>query len=317
VGVVCGTSSVGLQLEEFTTCAANQSSQTFEVINTGATALNLNLITIKFWVDDTNFSSNGANTITGALNFGGGFGTTNAAVNGVAINAVNFSPACGPDSTHQANWELTISDTDTRTLSAGTTWSSLQTALHVGSSFVNFVPGDADWYSPCGIGGGSTYTNDLHYAVYYQGNLVTASGGAPPTCRPNPTCTPSPTPPGGLARLTTERGEGTSTPTISPTTDYSLLQSVVAAPNVSRNGESIKFLIELGKSARVNLSLFNLAGEKIYGTQTEGNAGLNDLVWNIENQGGQAVANGLYLYVLQVGDGNSLTTKVGKLAVLR
>ncbi len=31
---------------------------------------------------------------------------------------------------------------------------------------------------------------DVHYAIYYQGNLVTASGGMPPSCRALPTCTP-------------------------------------------------------------------------------------------------------------------------------
>ncbi len=192
----CGTSAVSLLLKEITSCSqANQPSQNFEVINSGSTALNMNQITVKFWIDDTNFTANSANTVVGAVNFGGNFGPNNSqTANGVALNPVNFSPACGPDGTHQGNWELTLSNTDTRILSAVTTCSNIQTALHVGSSFVNFVPGSADWYSPCGVGSTGNYGTDVHYAIYYQGNLVTASWEwmppPPPSCRALPTCTP-------------------------------------------------------------------------------------------------------------------------------
>jgi len=223
----CGISLAGLQLEEKTTCGTNQANQTFEVINTGTTALNLNQITIKFWVDDTNIIGNPADTVNGAVNWGGNYGTTGTAVSGAAISSVNFTPACGLDATHQANWEITVSNTDTAVLPAGATWSDIQTAIHVGPDYVNFVPGTADWYSPCGVGGGSIYTNDLHYAIYYQGNLVTASGGMAPACRPVPACV-SNTPTITNTRTTTDTPTETVTRTITHTPTLARTQTITA-----------------------------------------------------------------------------------------
>ncbi len=111
----CGTvSSAKLQLEEFTSLNGSQASESFEVINTGTTPLNLSDITIKFWVDDTTGYS-----LLGAINYGGCFGANCTSVNGVTLTASNFSPACEADPTHQANWELTLSNTSTATLAAG------------------------------------------------------------------------------------------------------------------------------------------------------------------------------------------------------
>jgi len=109
-GSGCGTSSLSLQLKEFGTCGSNQNQQTFEVINSGTSPVTLSDITIKFWADDTT----GGQAMVGAVNYGGCFGQNCAAVNGVSIASLQFSPACGPDSTHQANWEITVSNTDTR-----------------------------------------------------------------------------------------------------------------------------------------------------------------------------------------------------------
>jgi hypothetical protein len=309
-GVSCGTSSVDLQLEEFTTCAANQSNETFEVVNAGTSAVNLNQITIKFWVDDTTAGQ----AIVGAVNYGGCFGSTCTVVTGTSISAVNFSPACGPDGSHQANWEVTVSNTDTAALGAGMTWSNLQTAIHL-ANFANFSNDDI-WYSPCGIGGGTAYANDLHYAVYYQGNLVTASGGMPPSCRPNPTCTP--TPPGGIPNLLSQRGEGTPTftPTLSPTASGEPEQSVVAAPNISRGGEPIQFMVTLARPSEVKLTLFSLSGEKVYQISTQGGNGLNRIPWNLTNQESVPVASGLYIYLLETNDGISVLSQEGKVVVL-
>ncbi|HTC22271.1 MAG TPA: hypothetical protein VK859_15545, partial [bacterium] len=308
-GVACGTSSVDLQLEEFTTCMANQSNETFEVINAGTSAVNLNQITIKFWVDDTT-----GQAVVGAVNYGGCFGSTCTAVTGTSISAVNFSPACGPDGNNQANWETTVSTTDTAALGAGVTWTNLQTAIHL-ANFANFS-NDSIWYSPCGIGGGTAYTNDLHYAVYYQGNLVTASGGVPPSCRPNPTCTP--TPPAGAVKPSAERGEGTptSTPTASPTVDKGPAPLVVAAPNISRSGEPVQFLVTLARPSEVKLTLFSLSGEKVYQISIQGGNGLHRIPWNLTNQVNAPVASGLYIYLLETNDGVSALSQEGKVAVL-
>jgi hypothetical protein len=301
----CGTSSLGLQLKEYTSCTSNQASQRFEVINAGSTAVSLSQITVKFWVNNTSAAS-----LVGAVSYGGCYGSSCTAVTAVGINAVKFSPACGPDANHQANWEVTVSTADKRLLSAGATWINIQTSFRL-ANWGNFSPGSSTWFSPCGVGGGTIYTNDLHYAVYYQGNLVTASGGVPPSCRPVPTCTP-----GGLGALLVSAEQVSRDPS-TPTAERPEGFSVLAAPNVSRNGEPIRFLTNLPKPARVELALYNLAGERVYQTSLEGQAGLNTLAWNLQNQSSSAVASGLYLYIIQTDDTTGARLVKGKVAVLR
>ena len=304
-GTGCGTSSLGLQLEEFGTCGSNQNQESFEVINKGTSAVTFSDITIKFWADDTT-SGQG---LLGAVNYGGGFGSTNQAVNGVGISNLNFSPACGPDSTHQANWEMTVSTTDTRTLSAGATWASIQTATHL-ANWANFS-NSSIWYSPCNVGGGSTYANDLHYALYVKGNLVTASGGMPPSCRPVPTC-----PPGGMAPAAALAASG-ETPTLGAGSGRGTGLSFVAAPNVSKDGEPIRFQVTLESPAQIQLNLFAMTGEQVYQATAQGSQGANNLLWSLENQAQEPVASGLYIYVIQGTDAAGGWTKTGKVAVLR
>jgi len=310
-GTGCGTSSLSLQLKEFGTCGSNQNQQNFEVINSGATAVTLSDITIKFWADDTTSGQ----SLVGAVNYGGCFGQTCTAVTGVALNTISFSPACGPDSTHLANWEITLSNTDMATLAAGAAWSNLQTAVHLGN-FANFSPGTGFWYSPCAVGGGSAYTNDIHYALYVKGTLVTASGGTPPTCRPNPTCTATPL--GGVSMPLANQGEGmpTFTPTPSPAANNSLVQSVVVAPNLSENGSPIQFRVVLGNPASIQISLFTLMGEQVDSLSTAGSRGLNTLTWELKNRNQEPVSSGLYIYVLRADEGIESRVETGKIAVL-
>lgn len=218
VGTGCGTSSVSLQLKEYSSLNGNQASENFEVINSGSTPLNLSQITVKFWIDDTTGQS-----LVGAVNYGGCYGSTCTAVSGVAISSSSFSPVCGPDGTHQANWETTLSTTDSGTLGAGVTWANVQTALHLANygAFSN----TSSWYSPASVGSGNSYTNDLHYAVYYQGNLVTTSGGVPPSCRAAATCTP-----GGQTGTPTATPSWTSTATISPTLSATASRTSTSTP---------------------------------------------------------------------------------------
>jgi len=306
-GTGCGTSTLALQLEEFGTCGSNQNQQTFEVINKGTSAVTLSDISIKFWADDTTGSA-----MVGAVNYGGCFGQNCTAVTGAAINTVNFSPACGPSNTQQANWEITVFNTDTALLGAGVTWSNLQTAVHL-ASYANFSPGTGFWYSPCSVGSGSTYTNNLNYALYVRGNLVTASGGVPPSCRPLPTCTPA----GGAARPAAEE-EKALTPSPTPTPGAGRQASqVVAVPNVSQGGQSIGFRVTLGEPAPVKLTLYSVAGETVYQAQSQGSAGLNVIPWNLLNGAGSSVASGLYIYVVEIDGPGGAIYQTGKVVVLR
>jgi hypothetical protein len=108
-------------------------------------------------------------------------------------------------------------------------------------------------------------------------------------------------------------------PTFTPTPflagNNGLVQSLVVAPNISHNGEPVKFLLDLGQFAKVRLSIFTLMGESVYQASAQGNAGANSLVWDVRNLANQAVASGLYVYVLQVEGENGGARKMGKVAI--
>jgi DNA-binding beta-propeller fold protein YncE len=141
-------------------------------------------------------------------------------------------------------------------------------------------------------------------------------------CVVEPTLTPTPSGESmALKASLLNRGETatftpTSTPTISPTSTPNASYFVVAAPNVSRNREPIKFLVNLEKPMKVDLKLFDISGEQVFEEFIQGNGGVNTLSWNLANGMGSQVASGLYIYVLEAEDGISTETQRGKVAVL-
>lgn len=120
--------------------------------------------------------------------------------------------------------------------------------------------------------------------------------------------TPTPTP---KATLTPE-----PTSTITPTPTPNAPSLAVAAPNISRGGEPIVFLVNLEKSENLDLKLFSLSGEKIFEQTLQGNAGVNMMNWGLNNQSGSLVASGLYIYLLEANDGTSVRTQSGKVVVI-
>ena len=171
IQAMASISQPNLQLKVLTnTCGTNQAQDFFEVVNLGS-PVTLSDITIKFWAHDTSGSN-----LDGAVNTGGCL--TNPScfhqVNGVSISSVAL-PSCGPN----ANWEITVRNTDHTVMSSGVSWTNLQTALHL-ANFSNFTPGTASWYSPCLPG--TNYVTDVHYAVYLKGNLLPGFGAVPPPC---------------------------------------------------------------------------------------------------------------------------------------
>jgi Pro-kumamolisin, activation domain len=177
-GSAIGVSSADLELQELgNSCGSNQAQDFFQVKNNGTTSVTASDITIKMWVDDVSAAS-----IVAAVYYGGCLTNSSGCfhqVSGVSVSATKLATACGPAPNQQANWEITISNTDHTAMAPGVTWSNIQAALHL-SNYGNFNPGISDWYSPCVTGGG--YTDPAHFALYVQGNLVTASAGVPPSC---------------------------------------------------------------------------------------------------------------------------------------
>jgi sugar lactone lactonase YvrE len=105
--------------------------------------------------------------------------------------------------------------------------------------------------------------------------------------------------------------DGTCTPT-----PVRAFLGVAAAPNVSKDGEPIRFLVNLEHPAKVHLTLVNVMGERIFQDKFTGGAGENEYSWDLENQSGTQVASGLYIYTLNIDDGKGVKTFKGKVAVV-
>ena len=84
-----------------------------------------------------------------------------------------------------------------------------------------------------------------------------------------------------------------------------------------RDWEPIKFLVNLTKPARLSLALYTLAREKAYIAEMQGAAGLNTLIWELQNYASQPAAGVLYIYVLQTDSGNQTEKGIGKVVVIR
>jgi hypothetical protein len=168
-----------LQLQTQTgSCGGNQAQQFFRVTNQGTADVKVSDIAIKFWIYDTTGATVLPNVWTGGCLVGpsGCFHQ----VSGVTATATSFSPSCGPSPTAQANWEITVTNTDSTPLGPGMSWSNLQAAFHL-SNWSNFNPGATSWYSPCLRG--TSYASDTHFGLYLGGKLVYSSGVSAPSCR--------------------------------------------------------------------------------------------------------------------------------------
>jgi len=104
-------------------------------------------------------------------------------------------------------------------------------------------------------------------------------------------------------------GEGT------PTTG-GLILSAAAGPNISKGGQPVNFFVNLSQSARIDLMLYTLTGERVFNLEAQGNPGMNTLTWAVQNNAQELVASGLYLYYLQASGDGTAETKTGKVLIL-
>jgi len=82
---------------------------------------------------------------------------------------------------------------------------------------------------------------------------------------------------------------------------------------VSNNNNNVKF--NATKNAKVNLKIFDLSGVKVIELSADNSA--QNIEWNLKNAKGKAVASGVYLWTIEISDGNSSIRKTGKLAVIK
>ena len=110
---------------------------------------------------------------------------------------------------------------------------------------------------------------------------------------------------------------GTDGSGMSASDGMGLVRSVAMGPNISNGQQPIRFLVNLDRSAKIELGILALTGERVFTEQILGTQGLNTLVWEAQNNAGSTVASGLYLYYLQVDDGVGQETRSGKIVILR
>jgi flagellar hook assembly protein FlgD len=105
--------------------------------------------------------------------------------------------------------------------------------------------------------------------------------------------------------------EGSLTGISENTHEFKSIENFSIAPNPAKTVTSIKF--SLTKSEHVVSHIYSCSG-KLVKTIFDGNlpAGINRLNWNLRDNAGNSVANGIYLYELITATG-SVRTKVSVL----
>jgi hypothetical protein len=177
--IASGISTADLQLKvSKNACATNVAQDYFQVTNAGSTAIPASQISIKYWVNDLS-----GVPIVPHVWYGGCItaanGTCTHPISGATATAERFT-ACGPDAAHQANWEITVTNTDPTPIAPGMSWSGVQTAINL-ATYAPFTPGSGTWFSGCGSG--QPFVTDPSFGLYLNGSLVFANGLSGPICR--------------------------------------------------------------------------------------------------------------------------------------
>ncbi len=119
-------------------CATNLAQYYFNITNSTCSSVTLSDITIKYWIYDTS-----GQPVVPNVYYGGCIvdsrGSCAHPVTGVTVTRTPFGPTCGPDPSHQANWEIAISTTDHTQLATGQTWNQIYTAINL-TNWEPFVP---------------------------------------------------------------------------------------------------------------------------------------------------------------------------------
>jgi uncharacterized repeat protein (TIGR01451 family) len=158
------TPALDLQVESGTK-NSNDLDNIFSVTNYSGASININDLMICEWVSN----SSPASAVQFTENYGGG--TSPYVWNAPTLvgSATAWSPSQTLPSNRQANIELCIHATSGQLLANGSTWNGIAERIYLNSpqAWDNHL----DDYS--GVTTTTSYVQDHHFALYYQGNLVT------------------------------------------------------------------------------------------------------------------------------------------------
>ena len=159
-----GTPKLNLEVQDGTS-NSGQSGFTFRVTNYSGSPININDLTISYWVSDDTAPS----AFFYANDYGGG--TTPYVWGGPAMTgtATAWNPPQNLPSNRQANVKLSMQPTSGQMLPDLSAWDGIQQRWYMNYPQVFDNPLD-DYSHPTGSG---SYVNDHHFALYYQGKLVT------------------------------------------------------------------------------------------------------------------------------------------------
>jgi spore germination protein YaaH len=169
------------------------------------------------------------------------------------------------------------------------------------------------------------YYDDHHFALYENGSLIqeykaggkdAESGRSPGMAIPSLILGTNLTEPDDRSTAVP-----TATSTISPVetqvANGNLMLVSGAWPNVFTGKGPVKFHLELSRTARVTLTLWNTMGSVVYKDERQASQGVVELPWWGTIRNGNKAVNGLYFYRLQVSDGKATETAKGKVLVER
>jgi hypothetical protein len=73
--------------------------------------------------------------------------------------------------------------------------------------------------------------------------------------------------------------------------------------------------VSLPSAGKIILCVYDVAGECVDAVQVQGSVGVNNIPWAVKDQYGNALATGIYIYYVQIGDGSSGEKAIGKVFV--
>jgi hypothetical protein len=288
-----------------------------KITNWGSVPVTIGNLSIKMWVNESKIVNMQQWVQLGQIFQADDSGGVNVNNTGFTAIASWLANPCTVDSTHKANQVIVFSTGgSTQAIPANGGYWDRGFDLGIGRNNSFMDDNWADDYSKTQACNGNL-VDDAHFALYYEGILLKEwtgpnsqddQSGAEPCCGSSAS---------GGQQLASAKLVRPTTPEPVFSDKDGLIQSVVAAPNVSRDGDNVRINFALIRSAQITLSILALSGELVYQTEVSGTQGVNSLIWEFRNQTRQAVASGLYLYVLRADDGTSTQTARGKIAVIR